>query len=64
MFERLGINWACTLIGFCALLLAPSPFLFFRYGTRVRAKSKFSPCPDLLVAKELAASAKEGNLTV
>ena len=44
MFERLGINWACTLIGFCALLLAPSPFLFYKYGARIRAKSKFSPC--------------------
>ncbi|KAI0644022.1 MFS polyamine transporter [Trametes meyenii] len=56
MFDRLGINWACTLIGFCALLLAPSPFLFYRYGTWVRTKSKFSPCPDLIIAKELAAA--------
>ena len=45
MFRGLGINWACTLIGLCALLLAPSPFLFYRYGTWIRAKSKFSPCP-------------------
>ncbi|KAI0666449.1 MFS polyamine transporter [Trametes maxima] len=56
MFDRLGINWACTLIGFCALLLAPSPFLFYRYGTWVRTKSKFSPCPDLIIAKEIAAA--------
>ncbi|KAI0711743.1 MFS polyamine transporter [Earliella scabrosa] len=54
MFERLGINWACTLVGFCCLLLAPSPFLFYRYGTWIRTKSKFSPCPDLVIAKELA----------
>ncbi|TBU28211.1 MFS general substrate transporter [Dichomitus squalens] len=55
MFRGLGINWACTLIGLCALLLAPSPFLFYKYGTWVRAKSKFSPCLDLAIAKEIAA---------
>ena len=64
MFERLGINWACTLIGFCALLLAPSPFLFYRYGTLVREKSKFSPCLDLVIAKELAAAAEKENASV
>ena len=45
MFNRLGINWACTLIGLLGLLLAPSPFLFYKYGAWVRSKSKFSPCP-------------------
>ncbi|KAI0354077.1 MFS polyamine transporter [Trametes cingulata] len=56
MFDRLGINWACTLIGFCALLLGPSPFLFYKYGAWVRTKSKFSPCLDLIIAKEIAAA--------
>ncbi|KAI0946742.1 hypothetical protein AcW1_010117 [Taiwanofungus camphoratus] len=53
MFHNLGINWACTLIGLLGLLLAPSPFLFYRYGARIRAKSRFSPSPDLLITKEL-----------
>ncbi|TFK83428.1 MFS polyamine transporter [Polyporus arcularius HHB13444] len=55
MFERLGINWACTLLGCCCLILAPSPFLFYKYGTWIRSKSKFSPCPDLVILKELEA---------
>ena len=55
MFDRLGINWACTLLGLCSLILAPSPFLFYKYGTWVRMKSKFSPCPDLIILKELEA---------
>ncbi|PIL27281.1 MFS general substrate transporter [Ganoderma sinense ZZ0214-1] len=64
MFVALGIGWSCTLVGLCGLLLAPSPFLFYRYGKRIRAKSKFSPCPDLAIAKliaaeEAAAAAKE-----
>ena len=45
MFVALGIGWSCTLVGLCGLLLAPSPFLFYRYGKRIRAKSKFSPSP-------------------
>ncbi|TFY57696.1 hypothetical protein EVJ58_g6869 [Rhodofomes roseus] len=58
MFENLGINWACTLIGLLGLLLAPSPFLFYKYGALIRSKSKFSPSPDLLIAEELAAEAR------
>ncbi|PCH37153.1 MFS general substrate transporter [Wolfiporia cocos MD-104 SS10] len=55
MFENLGINWACTLIGLLGLLLAPSPFLFYRYGAYIRSKSKFSPSPDLLIAEKIKA---------
>ena len=55
MFRALGIAWACTLVGLCGLLLAPSPFLFYRYGPWVRAKSKFSPCPVSAAAAATAA---------
>lgn len=63
MYQRLGINWACTLIGLCCLALAPSPFLFYKYGPWIRTKSKFSPSPDLQIAKQIAAeeaAAKSG----
>ena len=53
MFENLGINWAATLLGGIALLLAPIPFLFYKYGSRIRTKSSFAPCIDLKVAKFL-----------
>lgn len=36
MYERMGVQWASTLIGLIALVLAPIPFLFFRYGARIR----------------------------
>jgi hypothetical protein len=51
MFLNLGINWAATLLGGIALLLAPMPFLFYKYGPRIRSKSSFAPCIDLKVAK-------------
>jgi len=54
---QLGINWASTLIGLISLALAPIPFLFFKYGARIRTRSTFAPCIDLRIAKELAAEA-------
>ncbi|KAF8629486.1 hypothetical protein AX15_003419 [Amanita polypyramis BW_CC] len=53
MFTKLGANWASTLIGLVALLFAPGPFLFYKYGSKIREKSRFAPCLDLKVAKEL-----------
>ncbi|KAG6860817.1 hypothetical protein C0995_007318 [Termitomyces sp. Mi166 len=54
MFENLGVNWASTLLGLLGLLLAPSPFLFYRYGPQIRLRSRFAPCTDLKIAKEIA----------
>lgn len=58
MFLNLGINWAATLLGGIALLLAPMPFLFYKYGPRIRTKSSFAPCIDLKVAKFLEDEAR------
>jgi MFS transporter, DHA1 family, multidrug resistance protein len=58
MFLNLGINWAATLLGGIALLLAPIPFLFYKYGPRIRTKSSFAPCIDLKVAKFLGDEAR------
>lgn len=59
MFVGLGINWAATLLGGIALLLAPMPFLFYKYGSRIRTKSSFAPCIDLKVGKFLKEAAAE-----
>ncbi|KAF7335784.1 MFS general substrate transporter [Mycena venus] len=67
MFSRLGVNWACTLLGGVGLVLAPSPFLFYKYGARIRANSKFAPCTDLKIAQILAgekAFAEEEKMAV
>ncbi|KAK7470096.1 hypothetical protein VKT23_001536 [Stygiomarasmius scandens] len=53
MYTNLGINWASTLVGLVGLLLAPIPFLFYKYGAKIREHSKFAPCLDLKIAKEL-----------
>jgi DHA1 family multidrug resistance protein-like MFS transporter len=40
----MGVNWACTMFGFIGLVFLPCPFLFYKYGARLRAKSVFAPC--------------------
>ncbi|KAL6304116.1 MFS polyamine transporter [Sparassis latifolia] len=57
MYDNLGINWACTLLGLILVVLLPSPFLFYKYGATIRKRSRFSPSPDLRIAELLEAEA-------
>lgn len=41
MFETLGNGWAGSLLGFIALALMPLPWVFYRYGRALRARSSF-----------------------
>lgn len=40
MFENLGVQWACTLLGCLAVIMIPIPFAFRKLGSRLRRKSK------------------------
>jgi len=42
MYTNLGYQWASSLLGFLALAMMPFPYLFYRYGKSLRAKSKFA----------------------
>ncbi|TVY85148.1 Efflux pump bik6 [Lachnellula suecica] len=42
MFNKLGIPWASSLLGFIAIALIPIPYLFYIYGPRIRKKGKFT----------------------
>ncbi|KIY02641.1 uncharacterized protein Z520_01106 [Fonsecaea multimorphosa CBS 102226] len=39
MYRALGPNWAGTLLGILEVVIIPIPFLFYRYGGRIREKS-------------------------
>ena len=41
MYEELGTPWATSILGFVALAMGILPFIFYRYGARLRAASKF-----------------------
>lgn len=50
MYTRLGMAWACSLLGFLSLLMSAIPFVFIMYGDTIRANSRF--CHELKKQKE------------
>ncbi|KAH6678831.1 major facilitator superfamily transporter [Plectosphaerella plurivora] len=42
MYNKLGYQWASSLLGFLTLLMLPFPYLFFRYGKRIRGNSRYA----------------------
>ena len=42
MYANLGIHWASSIPAFLALLCLPMPFLFYKYGAKIREKCKFA----------------------
>ncbi|KAH7384002.1 major facilitator superfamily domain-containing protein [Pyrenochaeta sp. MPI-SDFR-AT-0127] len=64
MFEGMGIEWASTLLGCVALVLVPMPVVFYMFGKRIRAKSKFAPAPDIEQDKRRDEEARIGNETM
>lgn len=46
MFDKMTLGGGGSMIGGIAVLLAPIPFVFYRYGATIRKKSKFAPTPE------------------
>lgn len=42
MYERLGVGWASSLLGFLFVALVPFPIVFWIHGERIRGWSRFS----------------------
>ncbi|OAG11677.1 MFS general substrate transporter [Paraphaeosphaeria sporulosa] len=61
MLNGMGIQWASTLLGCVATLMVPMPFLFYIYGKKIRAKSTFSPAPDIAQDKRRDEEARLGT---
>ncbi|CAH7667894.1 major facilitator superfamily domain-containing protein [Phakopsora pachyrhizi] len=62
MFNGMGIQWAATLLGLVSLVIAPSPFFFYKYGPRFRSGSKFAPALDLKLRATVQAEEKAAQL--
>lgn len=41
MYRGLGVAWATSLLGFCTLAMAPIPWVFYRWGPKLRARSSY-----------------------
>jgi DHA1 family multidrug resistance protein-like MFS transporter len=42
MYQRLGVDWATSLLGFLCLAMLPFPVLFYMHGEKLRQKGKFA----------------------
>ena len=42
MYEHMGIHWASTLLALFGCLLIPVPFLFYRFGEKLRSLSPYA----------------------
>lgn len=38
LFDKLGYGWGISCFGFLAVVIAPSPLLFYYYGARIRER--------------------------
>ena len=41
MYDTLGSAWSTSILGFFAVAMAPMPYIFFRFGPSIRARSRF-----------------------
>ncbi|OTB04371.1 hypothetical protein M426DRAFT_58765 [Hypoxylon sp. CI-4A] len=42
MYNKLGYQWASSLLAFLAVAMAPFPYIFFRHGKQLRSKSRYA----------------------
>ncbi|KAK2826864.1 MFS siderochrome iron transporter 1 [Arthroderma sp. PD_2] len=56
MYQNLGIHWASTIPAFLALACVPFPFLFYKYGARIRKRCKFAGEADAFMQKIIQAN--------
>ncbi|KAF8857989.1 MFS general substrate transporter [Acephala macrosclerotiorum] len=42
MYHKLGDQWATSLLAFLTVAMLPFPYLFFKYGKKIRGKSRFA----------------------
>lgn len=42
MYNKLGYQWATSLLAFLTVAMMPFPYIFFRWGKQIRGKSRFA----------------------
>ncbi|KAK5460293.1 hypothetical protein LTR20_007600 [Exophiala xenobiotica] len=43
MYHHLGTAWSTSLLAFLCVAFFPTPILFYKYGAKIRQKSRFKP---------------------
>lgn len=42
MYRKLNVHWTLTVLGCISLLLTPAPYLFYKYGPKIRSYSRLA----------------------
>ena len=64
MFNTLGIHWASSIPAFLALACVPFPFIFYRYGAKIRSKCVYAAQAEATMAELRAKSARSAELQI
>ncbi|KAK4043980.1 putative transporter mfs2 [Parachaetomium inaequale] len=59
MYNDLGIHWASTVPAFLALACMPFPWLFWRYGARIRGSCKYAAEAAAVLAKMMEGAGQQ-----
>lgn len=43
MYNKLGVDWASSLLGFLSIVMVPIPIVFYFFGAKIRGLSRFTP---------------------
>ncbi|CAF1239592.1 unnamed protein product [Adineta ricciae] len=60
MFHNIGIHWAVSVPAFAALLCIPLPYLFWKYGSFARQRSKYAS--EIIMLMEAAHKSSDNDL--
>ena len=60
MVEAIGFDWTCSLLAFIALVLGPIPWVLFKFGPVLRAKSRYVPYVAVDVTAIISTSGQNG----
>ncbi|KAL2138939.1 hypothetical protein VTI28DRAFT_6026 [Corynascus sepedonium] len=52
MFASMGVGWASSLLGFVSVALVPVPWVLYKYGRRIRARSQYITTKDFALERE------------
>lgn len=61
MYANLGIHWASSVPAFLALACVPFPFLFYKYGAKVRVNCKYAAQSDKFMRDMAGQQGKSGG---
>ncbi|PLB34308.1 MFS transporter [Aspergillus candidus] len=54
MYKDLGVHWASSIPAFLAVACVPFPFLFYKYGSSIRARCKYAGESEAFMQKMMA----------